>query len=74
MRSYFSDAKTILAANVISTLAGLGIQACLAWVLLPEGRGAYAACVLFATLLILACALGQEMANVYYIGSKALTP
>lgn len=73
MRSYVSDAATILTANILSTLAGLGVQMCLAWQLLPEGRGQYAACILFATLLAFSLALGQEMANVYFLGSKKIS-
>ena len=73
MQSYAVDVKNIFLANVISAVAGLGIQGCLAWFLLPEGRGQYAACILFAALLSLACALGQEMANVYLVGSKKST-
>lgn len=72
MASYSSDAKTIFGANLLSVGTGLGVQACLAWFLLPEGRGQYAACILFATVLTLTCALGQEMANVYFIGSKRI--
>lgn len=73
MRSYVSDAATVLTANILNALAGLGVQMCLAWQLLPEGRGQYAACILFATFLAFSLALGQEMANVYYLGSKKIS-
>jgi O-antigen/teichoic acid export membrane protein len=73
MASYARDARFVFAANVASLLAGLAVQAMLAYWLLPAGRGEYAAATLYATLLILALALGQEMANVYYIGSQQLS-
>ncbi len=73
MQSYARDAKNIFIASGVSAMAGLGIQACLAWYLLPEGRGQYAACILFATLLSFSCAMGQEMANVYFVGSKKIS-
>jgi O-antigen/teichoic acid export membrane protein len=75
MASYSKDVKTVLLLNVVGFAAGVGVQSSLAWFLMPEGRGQYAACVVvFASLLTLVCALGQEMANVYYIGAKKLTP
>lgn len=73
MQSYSTDTKNIFLANVLSAMAGLGIQGCLAWYLLPEGRGQYAACILFATFLSIACAVGQDMVNVYHISSKKYT-
>jgi len=74
MASYLRDARTVFLANAASAMAGLLTQAVLAWFLLPAGRGEFAACILFATLLTLAFALGQEMANVYFVGSKQITP
>ncbi len=73
MASLFRDARAIFLTNVISALAGLGSQSLLAWFLLPEGRGQYGACLLFVTLVTLACTFGQEMANTYYVGAKKLT-
>ncbi len=74
MRSYLSDAGAVFAANIVSTLAGLATQSLLAWLLLPAGRGEYGACMLFVVFLTLFCTLGQEMANVYFVGSKQITP
>lgn len=74
MASYTKDVKTALLLSIVGFGMGIGIQSSLAWFLLPKGRGEYAVCiVVFATLLTLACALGQEMANVYYVGAKKLT-
>lgn len=75
MASYSKDVKTVLLLNVVGFAAGVGVQSSLAWFLMPAGRGQYAACVVvFASLVTLVCSLGQEMANVYYIGAKKLTP
>ncbi|UCC29049.1 MAG: polysaccharide biosynthesis C-terminal domain-containing protein [Phycisphaerales bacterium] len=72
MPSYACDARAIFLASAASALAGLAIQACLAWFLLPAGRGEYAVCILFASLLTLTCTIGQEVANVYSLASKRL--
>ncbi len=74
MSSYARDTRLIFIANVVALLAGLLSQSLLAWTLLPAGRGEYAACVIFSGLLVLAFALGQEMANVYYVGNRSLSP
>ncbi|MFQ5413523.1 MAG: hypothetical protein ACE5E6_03595, partial [Phycisphaerae bacterium] len=74
MRSYATDAGTVFIANMLGALAALGVQASLAWLLMPAGRGQYAAGLVFATVLVLTFALGQEMANVFHVGSGALTP
>lgn len=73
MSSYLKDARTIVLGNVISALTALGFQSCLGWFLGPGGRGEYTACMVFVSILILACALGQEMANTYFVGSGRLT-
>jgi O-antigen/teichoic acid export membrane protein len=73
MASLFQDARAVFLTNVICALAGLGSQSCLAWFLLAEGRGQYAACLLFATVVTLCCTLGQEMANAYYVGAKKIS-
>lgn len=74
MRSYLSDAGSVFTANVVTGLAGLATQSLLAWYLGPAGRGEYGACMLFVLVLMLSCTLGQEMANVYFVGSGKLTP
>lgn len=53
---------TVFATRVWFLLAGVGTQSCLAWMLAPEGRGAYAVCVLFGTLLGVLFTLGTDRA------------
>ncbi len=52
---------------------GLLTQSCLAWFLEPAGRGSYATCILFATLLTIVCVLGCDVAAIYFVASKRLT-
>ncbi|MEW6197666.1 MAG: polysaccharide biosynthesis C-terminal domain-containing protein [Planctomycetota bacterium] len=74
MPTYAHDTRLVFASNLLMLVAGVAAQALLAWFLLPQGRGEYAACVLFISLLVLVFALGQEMANVYYVGGGKLGP
>ena len=46
--------------------AGLATQSMLAWLLLPEGRGAYAICVAFSYMLGIAVALSADMGAQYF--------
>lgn len=44
------DVAILLATRIGVVILGLLVQVALAWTLLPEGRGSYAVCVLFAIL------------------------
>jgi O-antigen/teichoic acid export membrane protein len=57
-------------ASMVLALAG---QSCLAWTLGPAGRGSYAVCVIYTTLLSLVFILGCDIANVYLVASKKMT-
>jgi len=74
MASYVKDVRTVLLLSIVGFIAGVGVQSCLAWFLMPVGRGQYAVCVIvFASLLSLLSTIGQEMANVYYVAAKKIT-
>ena len=74
MRTLARDTLIVLAANALTFAFGLGVQAVLAKSLGIEGRGAYAACVTtFVFTLTLCFTLGQEMANVYFVGSGKMS-
>ena len=45
------DVAVLLATRIGVVTLGLLVQVALAWTLLPEGRGGYAVCILFAVLL-----------------------
>jgi len=48
----------------------VGTESCLAWFLGPSGRGSYAVCLLFATLLSLVFGVGCDVASIYFVSSK----
>lgn len=74
MASYSKDVRSVFILSVAGLGIGVATQSLLARFLLPEGRGQYAVCmIVFASLLTLICALGQEMANAYYIGAGKLS-
>lgn len=50
----------------------VGIQSALAWLLGPEGRGSYAVCLLFATLLATAFTFGTDRAGQYFTASRTM--
>ena len=54
------DVLVVFGTRVGSVLLGLVIQAMLARLLLPEGRGAYAVCFVFATVLGMLCTPGSQ--------------
>lgn len=50
-------------------LFGIGIQSALAWLLGPEGRGSYAVCLIFATVLGTVFTFGTDRAGQYFVAS-----
>ena len=61
------DAAVAFASRAGVDAAGVASQILLAWALLPEGRGAYAVCVTFASALALAAALSADRGAQYYV-------
>ena len=57
------DVLVVFGTRVGSVLLGLVIQAMLARLLLPEGRGAYAVCFVFATVLGMLCTPGSQQGS-----------
>ena len=70
MASGIKDIAMTLSGRITCTLLALGVQSLLAWFLLPEGRGSFAVCLTFSTLLIFAFSFGCDTASVYFIASK----
>lgn len=64
------DTAILFAARGGMLVFGLAIQLLLAWTLLPEGRGAYAVCVVFAGLLGLACTPGAHSGAQYFVMTR----
>ncbi len=66
------DTAVAFGSRVAVLLVSLGIQSTLAWLLGPDGRGAYAVCLLFATLLGTCFAFGMDTAGQYFVASKRM--
>ena len=66
------DTAVSFGSRVAVLLVGLAIQSTLAWLLGPDGRGAYAVCLLFATLLGTCFAFGMDTAGQYFVASKRM--
>jgi len=73
MASIFKDAKTIFIAKIIVIFLNIGIQSCLAWSLGPEGRGSYAVCGIFISLMSIVFGFSVDAAVQYYVASKKMT-
>lgn len=72
MASGIKDLTGTLVGRIVSACMAIAIQSCLAWFLLPEGRGSYAVCLIFSTLLTVALSFGCDAAFIYFVASKRL--
>lgn len=70
MASGTRDLGMTFTARIVMICIGLGIQSCLAWFLGPAGRGSYAVCLIFATLLRVVFVIGCDKAILYFVSSK----
>ena len=61
---------SVLGARIIMLVVALASQSCLAWFLGTAGRGSYAVCLMYATLLSIAFVVGCDVASVYFVSSK----
>ncbi len=68
-RSGVQDTAAALSSRVGSFLITLGIQASLAWFLEPAGRGSYAICLLYASLLGMGFRIALDHAGRYAVAS-----
>jgi O-antigen/teichoic acid export membrane protein len=73
-RNYFTrgmaDLISTFSAHSVGVLVGLSMQSLLAWTLGAEGRGEYAICLIFSSLLAVILVLGADGAVSYYISTK----
>lgn len=67
------DAGYSFGSRILSLVLTVAGQSCLAWTLGPAGRGSYAVCVLYSTMLALIFELGCDISNTYLVASKKLT-
>ncbi len=73
MATGVKDTSVTFAARIVSLVLTIGTQSCLAWVLGPEGRGAYAISLLMATILGLVFMVGSDIAAQYFVASGKLS-
>ena len=60
VNNFFKNSVILLASQVIVMLIGLVIQIIVARLLMPEGRGIYALCIVYSSLIILMTNFGNE--------------
>jgi O-antigen/teichoic acid export membrane protein len=74
MKEGAQDTAIAMSSRLTVLVVSLAIQSLLAWLLGPEGRGAYAVCLLFATLLAMVFTLGVDRGGQYFAASGKLSP
>ena len=67
------DAAIVFATQIWLLFVSLGIQSMLAWMLGPDGRGAYAVCLLFGMLFGAVFTFGTERGAQYFVMSNQLS-
>ena len=67
------EAALVVVGQVVLLLGGVAAQSLLAYTLLPDGRGAYAVCLLFGTFLGLASTLGAERGSQYFVMTRGIS-
>jgi len=73
MNKGIKDLANTLVARIISAVMTIAIQGCLAWFLLPEGRGSYAVCLIFSILLSYVFSVGSDISFSYFVSSKNIS-
>ena len=73
MSSTIHDFGITLSSKIAVVLISIGIQSSLAWILGPSGRGSYAVCIIFASLLSLIFVIGYDIAVTYFVASKKIS-
>jgi len=71
--STFRDTGIVLATTVLGLVGSLGTQSCLAWFLEPTGRGAFAVCVTFASVLAVVVGPATDRGVQYHMIARDLS-
>lgn len=67
------ESATVLVSRIFVTVVTLGTQSLLAWGLAPQGRGAYAVCLVFSMLLGVFFIMGCDRASQHFTMSGGLS-
>ena len=70
MASGIRDFNVTLGSNIIMMVMSIGTQSCLAWFLGTAGRGSYAVCLMFATVLNIFFVVGCDIASIYFVSAR----
>lgn len=73
MASGVRDLSVTFLAKIIGLILTIATQSCLAWFLGTEGRGSYAVCLVYATILSVIFVVGCDAASIYFVSSKKFT-
>ncbi|MHC5117714.1 MAG: oligosaccharide flippase family protein [Planctomycetota bacterium] len=69
MASGVRDSAYVFVSQVGLLVLGIANQSCLAWFLGPADRGAFAVCLIYATLLTIFFVVGCDVASIYFVSS-----
>jgi len=72
MASEIKDITFTFIGRIVNAILVIIIQSCLAWFLLPDGRGSYAICLIYTTILTMLFSFGSDTAFIYFVASKRL--
>lgn len=67
------DTAVVFGSRVAALVLGVAVQSILAWLLGPGGRGAYAVCLLYGTVLAAVFSFGLDRAGQYYVASGRMS-
>lgn len=67
------DSAIVFVTQILFIFMSLGTQSMLAWMLAPEGRGAYAVCIVFGTIFGVIFTFGTDRAAQYFVMAERLT-
>ena len=72
MASGIRDSAYVFLSQIGLVVLGIANQSCLAWFLGPADRGAFAVCLIYATLLTIFFVVGCDVASIYFVSSKRM--
>ena len=71
-KSGLADTGFVYLAQILTMVAGIAVQSCLAWFLGPSDRGSYAVCLVFGHVIGVLSCLGIDGALQYCVASNKM--